>query len=68
MLVFWAGTVPAMTGALTLGGPVFAWLRNRMPVVTALALIVLGLGTLALRWRDAGAAQVTHPSCHEVAS
>jgi uncharacterized protein len=68
MAVFWLGTVPAMTGALALGGPVFAWLRRRVPVVTAIALVVLGLGTLALRWRDAGAAAVTHPSCHEVAS
>ena len=65
MLVFWLGTVPAMVGVLALGGPVFEWLRRRMPVVTAIALIVLGLGTLALRWRDAGAGQVTHPSCHE---
>ncbi|MEO8699455.1 MAG: sulfite exporter TauE/SafE family protein [Kofleriaceae bacterium] len=68
MAVFWLGTVPAMTGVLAVGGPAFAWLRNRMPVVTAIALVVLGLGTLALRWRDAGAAAVTHPSCHEAAS
>jgi sulfite exporter TauE/SafE len=68
MLVFWLGTVPAMTGALAVGGPVFAWLRQRMPVVTAIALLVLGLGTLALRWGDAGAGQVTHPSCHSTSA
>jgi uncharacterized protein len=67
MLAFWLGTVPAMLGVLALGGPVFAWLRGRAPIVTAIALIVLGLGTLALRWQDAGATQVTQPSCHEVA-
>jgi hypothetical protein len=60
MAVFWLGTVPAMTGALVLGG----WLRTRVPIVTASALIVLGLGTLALRWADAGTAQVEHPHCH----
>jgi sulfite exporter TauE/SafE len=65
MLVFWLGTVPAMTGVLTIGGPVIAWLRQRMPVVTAAALIVLGLGTLATRWHAAGTTGVTHPSCHE---
>ncbi|MBS1120567.1 MAG: putative rane protein [Deltaproteobacteria bacterium] len=65
MAVFWLGTVPAMTGVLTIGGPVIAWLRQRMPVVTAAALIVLGLGTLATRWHDAGATGVSHPSCHE---
>jgi hypothetical protein len=28
------------------------------------ALIALGLGTLAMRWHDAGETQVAHPSCH----
>lgn len=66
MLVFWLGTVPAMLGVLTLGGPLFGWLRRRAPVVTSIALIVLGLGTLAFRWGDIGSKQVTKPSCHEV--
>lgn len=64
MVVFWAGTVPAMLGLLTIGGSLIARLRERMPAVTAIALIVLGLGTLAMRWRDAGTAQVASPSCH----
>ncbi|HEY5934072.1 MAG TPA: sulfite exporter TauE/SafE family protein [Kofleriaceae bacterium] len=66
MAVFWLGTVPAMTGVLAFGGPVVDWLRRRLPAVTAVALIVLGLGTLAIRWGDAGRAQIERPSCHEV--
>lgn len=66
MIVFWLGTVPAMTGLLALAGPVIDRLRRRMPTVTAVTLITLGLGTLAMRWNDAGATQVTKPSCHEV--
>jgi len=67
MGVFWLGTVPAMVGVLTIGAPVVAWLRRRMPAVTAIVLIVLGVGTLAMRWDNAGSKQVTKPSCHEVA-
>lgn len=64
MAVFWLGTVPAMTGVLAFAGPAIDWLRRRLPAVTAIALIVLGLGTLAMRWGDAGRAQVERPSCH----
>jgi uncharacterized protein len=63
MVVFWAGTVPAMLGVMTLGGSLLARLRARLPAITAIVLIVLGLGTLALRWNDAGEGQVTRPSC-----
>lgn len=65
MATFWAGTVPAMTGVLALGGSVLARLRQRMPVITAAALVVLGLGTLAVRWPDAGAQGVAAPACHD---
>ncbi len=65
MGVFWLGTVPAMTGVLALGGPLVHWLRERMPAVTAVTLIVLGIGTLATRWADAGATQLSRPSCHD---
>ncbi len=68
MLAFWLGTAPAMFGMLTFGGALLDRIRARLPVLTAITLIVLGVGTLALRWRDAGATQVTKPSCHEVGS
>jgi sulfite exporter TauE/SafE len=64
MAVFWLGTVPAMTGALALGGALVAGVRRRMPVISACVLIALGAMTLAVRWRDAGAAGVTAPHCH----
>ncbi|MEO6773667.1 MAG: sulfite exporter TauE/SafE family protein [Kofleriaceae bacterium] len=64
MIAFWLGTVPAMVGLLGLAGPLIARLRARLPVVTALALIAIGLATLGLRWRDAGAGQLESPHCH----
>jgi uncharacterized protein len=64
MFAFWLGTVPAMVGLLRVTGPLLARVRARMPAITAIALIVIGLGTLALRWRDAGAEQVERPHCH----
>ena len=65
MAVFWLGTVPAMTGVLALGGPVIDRVRRKLPVISACVLIVLGLATLAMRWRDAGATGITAPHCHE---
>jgi hypothetical protein len=53
-----------MFGMLTFGGALLDRIRARIPAITAVTLIALGLGTLAFRWHDAGAAQVTHPSCH----
>jgi len=67
MFVFWLGTVPAMTGMLAFGGPLIDRLRGRLPIVTAVALVLVGLGTLSARWTDAGAEGVARPSCHEVA-
>jgi sulfite exporter TauE/SafE len=64
MTVFWLGTVPAMTGVLTLGGPLIARVRRKLPVISACVLIALGVVTLAVRWRDAGAAGVVAPHCH----
>jgi sulfite exporter TauE/SafE len=60
MAMFWLGTVPAMTGVLVLGG----WLKRRMPIVTAIVLVALGVATLATRWTDAGVTQVEKPHCH----
>lgn len=65
MFVFWLGTVPAMVGLLRVTGPLLARVRARMPAITAVALIAIGLGTLALRWRDIGTQQVTQPHCHQ---
>jgi len=67
MAVFWLGTVPAMTGVLAFGGPLIDRLRGRLPIVTAVALVLVGIGTLSARWTDAGADGVARPSCHEVA-
>lgn len=64
MLAFWLGTVPMMLGLMTALAPVLARVRAKVPRATAIVLVVVGLGTLALRWRDAGAAQVAHPHCH----
>ena len=64
MVVFWLGTLPAMTGALALGGPAIERIRRKLPVISALVLIALGLATLAARWDVAGAAAVTAPHCH----
>lgn len=63
MAAFWLGTVPAMVGLLAFAGPVFARLRARMPAITAAALIAIGVGTLALRWHDAGRTQILAPHC-----
>lgn len=65
MAVFWVGTVPAMTGVLVLAGPLIDRLRRRLPLITGVVLIALGVGTLALRWTDAGASGVAQPSCHD---
>lgn len=64
MFAFWLGTVPAMVGLLAFAGPLVARLRARLPAITAVALIAIGLGTLAIRWRDIGTQQVTAPHCH----
>ena len=58
MVVFWLGTVPAMTGAFAIGD----WLKRRMPLVTAAVLVVLGLVTLANRAPYAG---TPHCHCHQ---
>lgn len=63
MVAFWLGTLPAMVGLLGLAGPWLARLRARLPVVSALVLVALGLATLAVRGRDAGTGQVEHPHC-----
>jgi sulfite exporter TauE/SafE len=68
MAMFWLGTVPAMTGVLAIAGPMIVQLRRKLPAISACVLIALGLLTLAVRWRDAGATGVTTPHCHRSAS
>lgn len=67
MAVFWLGTVPAMTGVLAIAGPAIDRLRRKLPVISACVLIALGLVTLGVRWRDAGATGATTPHCHRSA-
>lgn len=64
MIAFWLGTLPGMVGLVGFAGPLFARIRARLPLVTALVLIALGLATLGMRWRDAGTGQVASPHCH----
>jgi sulfite exporter TauE/SafE len=64
MATFWLGTAPAMIGVVRVAGPLIARMRARMPAITAIVLIAAGLGTLAMRWQDAGTAQVRAPHCH----
>lgn len=64
MAVFWLGTVPAMTGMLTLGGRLLARIRRVLPVLSACVLIALGVATLVNRWHTAGAVDLP---CHRSA-
>lgn len=58
MLVFWTGTLPALAGVGVAAGGIAARFPDRLPRVTAVAMIVVGLLTLAGRFRphvhDAG--------------
>lgn len=47
MLVFWAGTVPALTLVGVAAQRAVGPLRSRLPLLTAMALVVLGLLTIA---------------------
>jgi len=49
MAVFWLGTVPVMAGLGLLAQGALGPLRRRLPVVTALALVVLGVFMVAGR-------------------
>ena len=65
MGVFWLGTVPMMA-ALGLGlqrglGP----LRTRLPAMTSIALVVIGLLTVAGKFTPLSAREeMTHPAPH----
>lgn len=51
MLVFWSGTIPALAGVGLAAGGVLSRFRDRIPRLTALAMIVVGLLTVAGRFR-----------------
>jgi sulfite exporter TauE/SafE len=57
MLAFWAGTLPALLGLGLAAGRALEPLRRRLPALTAAAMIVVGLATIAGRFR-------AHPAGH----
>jgi hypothetical protein len=69
MLAFWAGTAPALAGVALLARRALGPLERRLPLVTAAALVVIGLLTVAGRIGPlesavrSGAATATH-DCH----
>lgn len=69
MLAFWAGTLPALAGVALLARRALGPLERKLPLVTAAALVVIGLLTVAGRIGPmesaarAGAATTTH-DCH----
>ncbi len=63
MSVFWVGTLPMLTavglGIRAAAGP----LAKRLPALTALAVVIAGIGSLAVRW-PALASPTSHSCCH----
>jgi sulfite exporter TauE/SafE len=57
MLAFWAGTIPLLAGVGFAAGGLLARFRDGLPRATAIAMIVVGLLTVAGRFR-------AHPACH----
>jgi hypothetical protein len=49
LAVFWAGTVPALTGAFAFASTIFVPLRRRLPLVAPVLLVLLGVSMLI--WR-----------------
>lgn len=72
MTAFWLGTVPMMMGIGTVAQPLIRRLGARLPVVTAIALIAVGVIALAARTPMLGAELAptargevpTTPACH----
>ena len=54
MLVFWAGTLPLLAGLGLAAGRALAPLRRRLPLVSAGAMIAVGLLTLVVRFAPHG--------------
>jgi sulfite exporter TauE/SafE len=64
MAAFWAGTLPVMAGLGFLAQRALGPLRRRLPVVTAAALIVIGLLTVAGRMNAPVHCTMHHGSAH----
>lgn len=75
MAVFWSGTLPLLAALGFAAGRVLGPLRSRLPVVTAIAMIVVGLITVAGRLQPhtmdhaghgghTGHATHVHPAAH----
>jgi len=68
MVAFWAGTVPVLAGVGALAQRAAGPLRARLPMVTAAALVVLGLLTVAGKFQmpsASHAAETVHPGQHD---
>ncbi len=63
MLTFWSGTIPALAGVGLAAGGLLARFRDRIPRVTAIAMIVVGLLTVVGRFRPHDHA-ATHGTGH----
>lgn len=66
MVAFWLGTVPVLLGLGAVVGRLGQAARLRLPMISASAVLLLGLATLANRYvssSPAGAAEA-RPSCH----
>lgn len=60
MLAFWIGTLPLLAGVGLAAGGMLTRFRDRLPRVTAVAMIVVGVLTVAGRFRP-------HPAAHDTA-
>ena len=54
MLAFWLGTVPILVSLGTAVQALTGVLGRRLPLATALLIVVVGLGTIAGRWALSG--------------
>lgn len=61
MLTFWAGTLPLLAGLGLAAGRALAPLRRRLPLVSAAAMVAIGLLTLAIHFAPHDAA---HDAAH----
>jgi hypothetical protein len=64
MAAFWAGTLPVMAGLGLLAQRALGPLRRRLPVVTAAALVVIGLLTLTGKMNAPARCTMHHGSGH----